>query len=158
MSFDRPKKNLRVLAKFGGDLAQAEAFLRRKREKSTSKGERSGSRRGKWDRKERCKSKKVDELIQQYPVQFEKLKELGFSNERRNAKLLSKFDGNLELVLTKLLKWDKEMKAMKIQRVKLNPEFKEKKRLLKEKIQKLKAVGLKREKAVKLLAMFNGEV
>jgi hypothetical protein len=38
-----------------------------------------------------------------FKVQFEKLKEMGYSNEKRIVRLLLKFNGSMEPVLEKLL-------------------------------------------------------
>lgn len=45
---------------------------------------------------------------------------------KKICKLLRKFDGNLEEVLGRLLKWKAERRILRVQSIKLNPEFKEK--------------------------------
>lgn len=55
-----------------------------------------------------------EKIAEKYPVQMEKLKELGFEDLRKVCKLLRKFDGNLEEVLGKLLKCREERKALRV--------------------------------------------
>lgn len=47
----------------------------------------------------------IEEILEKhgFKVQFEKLKEMGYTDEKRNLRLLMKFNGNLESILDRLL-------------------------------------------------------
>jgi len=80
-----------------------------RRDCSGAKRGRRGSRS--FSRGKHCHFEKIAE---KYPVQVEKLKELGFEDMKKICKLLRKFDGNLEEVLGRLLKWKEEKKALRV--------------------------------------------
>lgn len=72
---------------------------------------------------------------------------------------MRKHNGDLEAVIGELLKKGRKIKKLKMKNVKALPEFGAKKLELKEKLGLLRKEGLKKKKhALKLLAMWNGDV
>ncbi|CAD8120057.1 unnamed protein product [Paramecium sonneborni] len=146
--FDKVKKNLKALLRTEGDVAKSIEKLSNKKALETDQP--------------------IEQIIEQhgFKVQYEKLKEMGYDNEKRIVRLLLKFNGNLEQIIEKLLSGKqgknrqckkREGKCQKDKASQEFQEFKQKKKEFKKKLQQLEQSGIHRHKAVKLLAIWNGD-
>lgn len=76
--FNKPKKNLKILKKVGGDVEKAKQILQEKK----------------------LRKEKVDEELKAagagYKEQLEKLSAAGFKKERKNVKILKKVEGDVD--------------------------------------------------------------
>jgi len=81
--FCNRKQNLKLLQKFGGNIAQVENFLNSKRKQLPEK---------------------FAPLLEQYAEQLAVLNHKGFCNQRKNLNLLQRHNGDLVLTLQKLQK------------------------------------------------------
>ncbi|CAD8115462.1 unnamed protein product [Paramecium sonneborni] len=146
--FNKIKQNLKALLRTEGDVAKSIEKLSNKKDLKTDQP--------------------IEQIIEQhgFKVQYEKLKEMGYDNEKRIVRLLLKFNGNLEQIIDKLLngKQGKHRQCMKregkCQKDKTSQEFqefKQKKIEFKKKLHQLEQNGIHRHKAVKLLAILNGD-
>ncbi|CAD8107232.1 unnamed protein product [Paramecium primaurelia] len=146
--FVQPKKNLKALLGTEGDLTKSIDQLCKKKPFQTDQP--------------------IEQIIEQhgFKVQYDKLKEMGYDNQKRIVRLLFKFNGNLESIVDKLLngKIGKNKHCKKIegkcQKDKTSQEFlefKQKKKEFKKKLEQLEQNGIHRHKAVKLLAILNGD-
>ncbi|CAD8195327.1 unnamed protein product [Paramecium pentaurelia] len=148
--FPQIKKNLKVLLKTNGDVEKSISIL---------------------SKKKYMKFDKPIELIMQelgFTVQFEKLKEMGYTNEKKIAKLLFKFEGNLEPILDKFLKIKNKDNVYSIKKPieKHKPkkfsqdyqQLKKNKAELKQKFAHLKGKNIHDKKTLKFLSIFNGDI
>ncbi|CAD8106183.1 unnamed protein product [Paramecium sonneborni] len=148
--FTESQKNLKILLKTNGDVDNSIEKLRKK---------------------QKLKFDKPIQLIMQelgFIIQFEKLKEMGYTNEKKIAKLLFKYEGNLQPILDKYLKINKKNKTCSIKKSlhKHKPkkssqedqDFKEKKAELKEKFANFNGKNIHDKKVLKFLSMFNGDI
>ncbi|CAK63183.1 unnamed protein product (macronuclear) [Paramecium tetraurelia] len=146
--FIQVKKNLKALLATEGDLAKTIEKLSIKKTFQTDQP--------------------IDQIIEQhgFKVQYDKLKEMGYNNQKRIVRLLLKFNGNLESIVNKLLN-EKDRKSKnykkkgeKCQKDKTSEEFqefKQKKKEFKKKLEQIEQNGIPRHRAVKLLAIWNGD-
>ncbi|CAD8208513.1 unnamed protein product [Paramecium octaurelia] len=147
--FAQVKKNLKALLRTEGDVAKSIEKLSNKKAIQTDQP--------------------IEQIIEQhgFKVQYEKLKEMGYDNDKRIVRLLLKFNGNLEPIIDKLLSGregkhhhckKREGKCEKKNKDSQEfQEFKLKKKEFKKKLQQLEQSGIHRHKAVKLLAIWNGD-
>ncbi|CAD8189998.1 unnamed protein product [Paramecium octaurelia] len=148
--FNEVKKNLKFLLKTNGDVEQSIEKLSKKKFK-------------KFD-------KPVELMIQElgFTVQFEKLKEMGYTNEKKIAKLLLKFEGNLEPILDKFLRIKHKDSGHSIKKSiekhknrKSSEEyqkFRKHKGAFNQKFYHLNGKNINPKKAYKFLSVFNGDV
>ncbi|CAD8200695.1 unnamed protein product [Paramecium octaurelia] len=146
--FIQVKKNLKALLATEGDLPKSIEKLSIKKTFQTDQP--------------------IDQIIEQhgFKVQYDKLKEMGYDNQKRIVRLLLKFNGNLESIVDKLLNEkgcksehckNKGEKCQKNKTSQEFQEFKQKKQEYKKKVVELEQSGIPRNRAVKLLAIWNGD-
>eukprot|EP00005_Dracoamoeba_jomungandri_P005650 CAMPEP_0174249808 /NCGR_PEP_ID=MMETSP0439-20130205/137_1 /TAXON_ID=0 /ORGANISM="Stereomyxa ramosa, Strain Chinc5" /LENGTH=348 /DNA_ID=CAMNT_0015329717 /DNA_START=50 /DNA_END=1096 /DNA_ORIENTATION=+ len=84
MGFDRKHKNLRLLNRFDGNVEEVTSFLLAKQNKRNN----------------------FEECIAKYQIHLNVLREMGYTNQKRNLRLLRRFDGDLKQVVPILDKKD----------------------------------------------------
>eukprot|EP00005_Dracoamoeba_jomungandri_P002440 CAMPEP_0174253576 /NCGR_PEP_ID=MMETSP0439-20130205/2943_1 /TAXON_ID=0 /ORGANISM="Stereomyxa ramosa, Strain Chinc5" /LENGTH=347 /DNA_ID=CAMNT_0015334677 /DNA_START=23 /DNA_END=1062 /DNA_ORIENTATION=- len=77
MGFDRKHKNLRLLHRFDGSVEEVTSFLLAKQHKRNS----------------------FHECTDKYKMHLNVLKDMGYTNQKRNLRLLTRFDGDLKQVV-----------------------------------------------------------